>query len=412
MKKILYRITPLIIIFVLFIALSQQVFSQEATPTPTPTPDNTQERLERQKALSEEISKLEGQLSNTQMQAKTLSNEVAQMNSQIQLTFLQIEETKNKLETLASDINNLIRKINRLENSLDEIAGILLNRVRETYIKGKINSLDLVFSSTGFADLLNKWKYLKVAQAHDKKLMYQIQTTKVNYEDQKKLLEEKKKEQERLKVQMENYQITLNNQKKDKEQLLTATRNDEKKFQELLVKARNELSGYAAFTQSAGGGITSFGGGSNGWYFTQRDPAWGNMLMPGSSSTMLEAGCAVTSVAMVCKSYGENITPGSIASNSSNFFYGDLWNWAFACSGKNTNWLGSSQGEVQSYVKNNTPVILRLVAPSVSGLHFVVAFSWDDGKSDFKIHDPYFGPDKYFSERYSWSQVTNAIAIN
>jgi hypothetical protein len=113
---------------------------------------------------------------------------------------------------------------------------------------------------------------------------------------------------------------------------------------------------------------------------------------------------------MVCKSYGQDVTPASIVSNSSKFIYGDLWNWAFSCDGKTTNWIGSSKDQVRSYVEGGTPVILRLVAPSVSGLHFIVAWKWDG--NDFIVHDPYYGPDKKFSERYGWSQVTTAIAIH
>ncbi len=213
---------------------------------------------------------------------------------------------------------------------------------------------------------------------------------------------------------MEVQKAELKNQQQAKQNLLAATKSDEATYQNLLERARQELAGFSSFVQYAGGGeLTSFGNGSNGWYFTQRDPSWGNILLPGSSSNLALAGCAVTSIAMTCKSFGQDITPLSIASNPSNFIGGDLWNWAFSCSGKaSSGFQYMTKDSIKSYIKNNNArVIIRLSAASVSGLHFIVGWKWDDDKDDLVIHDPYFGPDLMFSSRYGWGQVTTAIAI-
>lgn len=203
-------------------------------------PVQSEDLTDRRKKNMEEIARLEKQLSDTKIQVRSLDNQITIFNSQIRLTILQITDTEDRLTQLGQDIITLIKKIQKLETSLDEIAGILLNRVRETYVAGKIEPLSLVLSANGFSDLLSRWKYIKAAQAHDKKLMIQIQTTKFNYEDQKKLLEEKKKEQEALKLQLENYKTTLDQQKKDKENLLVMTKNDETRFQNLLDESRRE----------------------------------------------------------------------------------------------------------------------------------------------------------------------------
>ena len=275
-----------------------------------------------------------------------------------------------------------------------------------------VSLVEVLFDSANANDFFTRLKYLQTAQENNQKLLVQVQEAKLNYEDQKKLREEKKVELANLVTTLNNQQADLKNQQDAKKNLLAATQNSETTYENLLQQAQQELAGFSAFAQAAGGGLTTFGSGSNGWYYTQRDPRWGNMTLPGSSSTVLMAGCAVTSVAMVCKSYGQNINPVSIVSDPSKFIAGDLWNWAFSCSGKITDWIGTSEDSAKNYVKNGTPVILKLSAPSVSGLHFVVAFGWDDGKNDFKIHDPYYGPDKYFTDRYNWSQVITAIAIH
>jgi len=263
-------------------------------------------------------------------------------------------------------------------------------------------------------ELVNKIKYQKTTQDNNQKLLVQVQEAKSNYEEQKTLRETKKIELDQLVSALESQKIELTNQQKAKQNLLTATQNDEATYQSLLTRAKQQLAGFSSFVQFAGGGeLTSFGTGSNGWYFTQRDPGWGNMILPGSSSSLALAGCAVTSVAMTCKSFGQDISPVTITSNASNFIGGDLWNWAFSCSGRSSSGFKyMSKDDIKGYIKdNNARVIMRLSAASISGLHFVVGWKWDDGKDTLIIHDPYFGPDIEFSSRYSWDQVTTAIAI-
>lgn len=162
------------------------------------------------------------------------------MDNQVKLTTLKIAESEEKLEILGDEIASLSAKIDNIQGSLTQLSEVLLQRIVATYKKGSIENWQLILSSNGFSDLLTRYKYIRVAQAHDKKLMYQMEETKSNYKDQKSLLEEKKNEVEALKKQLEGYKLTLAQQKKDKEYLLEVTKNDEKRYQQLLSDARRE----------------------------------------------------------------------------------------------------------------------------------------------------------------------------
>jgi len=399
MKKLLFSI----FILLFFLLVSQKAFALECKPGFT---YNDQKELEQIKNLCEQ------KLASLGNQRNTLLSEIQYMDTQVYLTGLKIQETETKIDITQDEINSLSTKIEGLDESLNLLSKSLIKRIVSGYKQHSLSTLSLLLDSNGATDFLLRYKYLKTAQENNQKLLIQVQSTKTNFEEQKKMREEKKIELASLSTLLTNQKADLINQQAAKQRFLVATQNDEVVYQQLLEKARQELAGFSAFTQSAGGGCTTFSNGNNGWYYTQRDPQWCGMTLPGSSSSVLLAGCAVTSVAMVCRSYGQGITPASITSDSNNFIYGDLWNWAFGCSGKTTNWLSNpSKDEVKSYAASGVPVILRLYAPSVSGLHFIVAFGWDDGKNDLKIHDPYYGPDVYFNDNYSWSQVTRGIVI-
>ena len=401
------------LLLVLFLFNGYFVWGQETTTTTQPSENcqtSVQECKDNKKFSCQECKDyLDSRVSDLQGQERTLSSQITVMDNQIKLTEYKIAVTKEQVLSLEADIDTTTKKIGKLEESLDELTKVLLNRIVATYEVGTIQPFHVLLSSNSVSNFFTRLNYLKIAQTHDKRLIYETQHAKIDYSNQKNIFEDKKKKELALRHQLETYSVDLDRQKQDKQRLLDETHGSEQNYQNLLAQARAELAGYSSFVTAAGGGLTTFGSGSNGWYYTQRDPQWGNMILPGSSSTVLLAGCAVTSVAMVCKSYGQNITPASIVSDSSKFIGGDLWNWAFSCSGKTTAQIGSSQDQIKSYVQSGTPVILRLVAPSVSGLHFIVA--WKLEGDDLIIHDPYYGPDKKFTERYSWSDITYGFVI-
>lgn len=200
-----------------------------------------QSEEDRLKEIEKQISELEAKIVEAKDRKQTLSSQITYMDSQTKLTELKIQETIEEIDKLEKEIISLSGKIERLEGSLTAVSEILLNRIVTTYKTGKVPPVYLLFSSKGFSDLLVKAKYIRIAQAHDKKLMIQMQTTKENFAAQKELREQKKEEQENLKMKLEIQKQTLARQKKEKEYLLEVTRSDEKRYQELLAEAKAEL---------------------------------------------------------------------------------------------------------------------------------------------------------------------------
>lgn len=185
------------------------------------------ESLEEQyQAKQREIEELEKKIIDLGKQEKTLSTQITFMNSQIQLTTLKVNQTQEQIDSLTAQIA-------RLEVSLDSLSRVLGKRVVATYKENKVSPLSLFFSSEDFSEFVSRYKYLKVMQVHDKKLLLAMEETRTNYDDQKK-------EVEALKVKLEAQKKLLDKQKKDKEYLLTITREDEKRYGQMLAAARAE----------------------------------------------------------------------------------------------------------------------------------------------------------------------------
>lgn len=234
MKKILLFF--LVFSFAVFISLSP-IFAQ--------TPDELANKL---KEKQEEITKLESQLTDSRKQEKTLKSQLNLIDGQTKVTELKIEETDLKIEKLKREISDLSTRIDRIGATLDALSELLLARIIQTYkYSNTISAIDLLFSSRGFADLIEKVKYIQVAQAFEKKKLYELQATKFAYNDQKQDKQTRQTEAEKLSKDLEVYKAQLAKQKQDKEELLKVTKNDEARYQSLIAELRAEL---ASITQA------------------------------------------------------------------------------------------------------------------------------------------------------------------
>ncbi len=192
--------------------------------------------------IENKIDELENKISQTQEQKQTLTNQINYMNNQIELTTLKISQTQNRIKLLEAQIGELGRKIGVLDNSLDDVSNLFINRVVATYKAGHISELDLFLSSDKFANFFNRWKYFKAAQLNDRRMLLAMEQMRADYDQRKLEKEEKQQELEELKSQLDAQKESLAQQKQDKEYLLTVTKSNEKRYQQLLAEAQAELA--------------------------------------------------------------------------------------------------------------------------------------------------------------------------
>lgn len=175
-------------------------------------------------------------------QRESMTAQVVYLSTRVELTKTKIETAKTKIVSLENEIDELSNKIERLENSLTNITSIFLNRVVATYKYAEMSYLNVLLTSKKFSDLFNRYRYIQTVQAHDRRLLFQLQNSKINYQDQKVLREEKKKELDSARKQLEKEQVTLAVQKKEKEIFLQVTRNSESVYRQNLAAAQREAN--------------------------------------------------------------------------------------------------------------------------------------------------------------------------
>lgn len=198
--------------------------------------ETEQEKLER---LSKEISQYESELSRLKSQSTTLSNLIAQYDAQIRLTALKIEETEEKILLLGG-------RIDQLEISLQTLTDAFTSRVVHTYKLSKLSEPHLILvSSPDLNTAFASFHYLKKIEAADRDLLVRLEKAQLTYE-------EEKVDQEELQVELEAQKKVLGSQKSAKASLLEQTKNDERKYQQLLAQVRSEFEAIQAIIAGKG----------------------------------------------------------------------------------------------------------------------------------------------------------------
>ena len=104
----------------------------------------------------------------------------------------------------------------------------------------------------------------------------------------------------------------------------------------------------------------------------QRDPKWNNTKLNGSSSTIGDAGCALTSFAMIA-SYMENASYTPLSFNNSTYVSNGNMTW------KATGYTvdrTTSQEDALSALASGKPIMIRITRND-GGTHFVVATGYN-----------------------------------
>jgi hypothetical protein len=174
-------------------------------------------------------------------QKQTLASAIDYLNTQIKLTQAKISSTTAQIDKLNIEINDLSGTINSLDLSLDDLTKIFISRVKETYMYRSSYNTDLLAQSIGVTDILKGVQYNKKIRDRDQSILLALEKSRLDASIQKENKESKLKEIALLKSKLDADKSALNAQIASKNTLLANTKNDEKKYSELLAEAQAEL---------------------------------------------------------------------------------------------------------------------------------------------------------------------------
>jgi len=192
--------------------------------------------------LQEIINACNAKLQQLGTQRSTLASEIGYMDTQISITRLEINKNEQAVEVLKKEIKNLGSRITELNSTTDRISDAVKLKIERMYKRQQTNFVYTFMNAQNLSEFLRSIQYLRRSQISDRELLLKLQNTKVTFEEQRTLREEKEEELLQLSERLEAYQASLAVQQQEKRSLLETTRNDESRYQSLLAAAQSELS--------------------------------------------------------------------------------------------------------------------------------------------------------------------------
>lgn len=184
----------------------------------------------------------EEKIANSKQDQSTLKQAISAINAKINLAQAQINQTVVQIEALEEDITVLSGVLETVNDSVSQLTKIYLARVQESYRRSRVTSVDLIFSKESMGSYFSRLKYLNSVKAKDQLILNELEQSRISYDQRKTEKVTRQEEVEKLKSKLVAQKQTLDAQQKDKQNLLTSTRNDEKKYTALLNEAAAELN--------------------------------------------------------------------------------------------------------------------------------------------------------------------------
>ena len=399
----------LFILIPIIIAATFAFFGAASASHLTEIENQIQKKRTHIQELEKQLKATQKKLQSTIKEKRTLNNQVSYLKNRIYQTELNIKLTQTKISETNLGINETNEKINTKESNLKKIKDELIKNIRLIYQLNQISPIEIFFGYNNFSDLLSQIHYSEIIQEN-------LQTELINLKLIKKSLEEKKRDlqnkKNRLKILTKNLadqKKSLSQQIDSKNYLLKITRGQEKEYQKILARLQKQKKSLIGDLQELVNqrkaelerlrneiGSPKNGLASTKWYFSQTDPRWKNETIGYSHSTVGRYGCALTSVAMIMKYYGNQIDPGQLAKYR--IYSWDLISWpkyignislVSSTYRGNINWA-----RINRELRNGHPVIVRISAIGTGSGHYVVIHHHLNN-GHYVIHDPYFGSNIY-----------------
>lgn len=189
-----------------------------------------------------QIEEYEKNIDDNKKQQKTLSRELSIVEGQIKKQDLEIKKTNLYLSQLNLDIKDKNQKIDELESKsrLEKIK--LIEHLNQISEYDNVGMLEMVLKYENLSDFFTNVAAIENLQNRTQEILKEIQETKQNLNEQVVAMEGDQADSLELKSMLETQKSSLGQKKKEKNNLITTTKGQEKKFQELIKQNQRKIA--------------------------------------------------------------------------------------------------------------------------------------------------------------------------
>ena len=296
-----------------------------------------QEQIEKElDEINDELSSLKNDIAQAQQYQNTLSQQIELNNQKLTILDNTITQLNTDMEESRENLAQVEENITAKEGEIEQTTDQYKERMRAMYMTGDTSTLELLFSSDSFSDLLSNIEMMRAISEHDTALLESLRVQKTDLQNQKSQAEriqadiaDQQQQADAQKAEMEQTNKELEAayaQSKDAMQDIEAEKAmfeqnaaaKQKEAEQIEEEISAEIRRLQEQNQQNGGGATSFTGTfarptNSGYYISSGyGPRWGSFH---SGIDITAGGC-----------YGANIyasAAGTVITASYHWSYGN-----------------------------------------------------------------------------------------
>ncbi len=223
------------------------------------TANQTQDALRAKLAEYEkEIAETEKQLQQQKGNSASLQNDIAILNAEIRKTRLAIESQQLVIQKLSGEIGQKNQTLSQLQSKMERQKESLGELLRKTQALDSYSTLEVVLSNRNISEFFadrDSFQVIKqaIAESFDEIRVLQGETTAV-----KKSLEQRRKEEDDVRYELEQNRNTVQKQESEQKQLLNISKTKEKSYEEIIKDRQAQAAAIRAeLVRFQGSGVQS-----------------------------------------------------------------------------------------------------------------------------------------------------------
>jgi murein DD-endopeptidase MepM/ murein hydrolase activator NlpD len=179
------------------------------------------------KQLQKEVQEAKAQQEKAASQTQEAQHYKNKTNLNLQYVLQQVDQVKGKMTEISTQISDTEQSLNVTATELDKAEArvasreeVLGSRVRLMYTDGAVSYLDVLLSSTSFADFLDRADSLKMIVDQDQELLVQHKLDKQTVIEKKQELEGQYAQAKQLYTSLEQQRSLLKDKEAEKQELI------------------------------------------------------------------------------------------------------------------------------------------------------------------------------------------------
>ena len=213
--------------------------------------------------VQSQMQKMQERKEKARQKAAAASEGLEEIQSRLNELQAQARELQAKSNALQAKINDNQAKLAKKKAEVEQRKKIYSQRLRQIYINGQVNYLDVLLGAKDFGDFSSRMYLLQKIISSDIAMLQQLQKDEAEIKSRQEQLDAEMKEIKSTKAELEAKRARANKLKEQRSYMLYKAQEEEQQSQseyERLLAISENITAMLRNMESSGGGSSSSGG--------------------------------------------------------------------------------------------------------------------------------------------------------